>query len=154
MISLLIVAEQPAMRKGLNMRLTAEADFAVVGETGDCETALALAIAHCPDVVLVDADMAFTDGIAIAKILHSMCPKTSIVILSIRDDVFTCKRAEEAGAKAIVVKSLPTDTLLTTIRRVVGSVDFPVATQIDEEKSLAATNKEEVNSNRDMREIS
>ena len=120
MIRLLIVAEQPAMRKGLHMRLAAENDLLVVGEAADCETALALAIANCPDIVLVDADMAYTDGIAVAKILHTMCPQTSVVILSIHDDVQTCKRVSQAGAAAIVVKSLPADTLLTTIREVVG----------------------------------
>lgn len=108
------------MRKGLNMRLAAETDFLVIGEASDCETALAMAISHCPDIALVDADMTVSDGIAVAKILHTICPKTSVVILSIHDDVRTCKRAEEAGAAAIVVKSLPADTLLTAIRAVVG----------------------------------
>jgi DNA-binding NarL/FixJ family response regulator len=120
MIRLLIVAEQPAMRKGLHMRLAAETDFTVIGEAADCETALAMAISHCPDIALVDADMTVSDGIAVANILHTICPKTSVVILSIHDDIRTCKRAEDAGAAAIVVKSLPADTLLTTIRGVVG----------------------------------
>jgi len=120
MIRLLIVAEQPAIRKGLNMRLAAEADLTVIGEAADCETALALAISHCPDIALVDADMTVSDGIGVANILHTVCPKTSVIILSIHDDMRTCKRAEEAGAAAIVIKSLPADTLLTTIRGVVG----------------------------------
>ncbi len=122
MIRLLIVAEQPAMRKGLNMRLAAELDLKVVGEAGDCETALSMAISQCPDIVLVDADMAATDGITVAKILHTICPQTAVVILSIHDDVATCKRATEAGAAAIVVKSLPADTLLTAIRNAAGVV--------------------------------
>ena len=120
MIRLLIVAEQPAMRKGLNMRLAAENDLMVIGEAADCENALALAISQWPDIVLVDADMPSSDGIAVANVLHTLCPQTSVVILSIRDDARTCKRAEEAGAAAIIVKSLPADTLLTTIREVVG----------------------------------
>jgi DNA-binding NarL/FixJ family response regulator len=119
MIRLLIVAEQPALRKGLNMRLAAESDLKVIGEAADCESALSLAISQCPDLVLVDADMPVTDGIAAAKTIHTLCPQISVVLLSIRDDPFTCKRAKEAGVAAIVVKSLPADTLLTTIRRVV-----------------------------------
>ena len=120
MIRLLIVAEQPAMRKGLNMRLTAENDLLVIGEAADCETALALAISNCPDIVLVDADMVFSDGIAVAKLLHTTCPQTSVIVLSIHDDVQMCKRAEQAGVAGMVGKSLPMDTLLTTIRRVGG----------------------------------
>jgi len=107
------------MRKGLNMRLAAENDLLVIGEAADSDTALAMAIANCPDIVLVDADMVNTDGIALANILHTMCPQTSVIILSIHDDARTCRRAGDAGAAAIVVKSLPADTLLTAIRDVV-----------------------------------
>jgi DNA-binding NarL/FixJ family response regulator len=120
MIRLLIVAEQPAIRKGLNMRLAAETDLIVIGEAVDCETALVLAISQCPDIVLLDADMVFSDGIAVAKILHTTCPQTSVIVLSIHDDPHTRQRAEQAGVAGIVGKSLPLDTLLTTIRGVVG----------------------------------
>jgi DNA-binding NarL/FixJ family response regulator len=120
MIRLLIVAEQPAMRKGLNMRLAAENDLIVIGEAADCETALALAIAKCPDIVLVDVDMVFSDGIAVANLLHITCPQTSVIVLSIHDDAHICQQARQAGVAGIVGKSLPMDTLLTTIRGVVG----------------------------------
>jgi len=40
MIRLLIVGDQPGVRKGLLMRLAAEADFDVIGEAADGQTAL------------------------------------------------------------------------------------------------------------------
>jgi DNA-binding NarL/FixJ family response regulator len=100
------------------MRLAAEWDFSIIGEAPDGETALDLAISLCPDVVIIDVDMLSTDGMAIASMLHSACPEVSIVILSIRDDTFTCERAGEVGAAAFVAKSMPADALLMAIRRV------------------------------------
>jgi len=40
MIRLLLVESQPAVRKGLRMRLNVESDVSIVGETGDGLTAL------------------------------------------------------------------------------------------------------------------
>ena len=118
MIRLLIVGDQPAVRKGLHMRLAAEADFAVVGEAKDGETAIQMATAHCPDIVVIDADMLHIDGIALANALHVSCPQTAIIILSLQDDAATCKRVSECGAAALVTKSNPAESLLMTIRQI------------------------------------
>jgi two-component system response regulator NreC len=118
LIRLLIVDDQPAVRKGLRMRLAAEPDLCVVGEALDGETALDLAHSLCPDVVLMDVEMPRMDGLAAASTLHAICPHASIVMLSIRDDAVTRARAEKAGAAAFVTKSVPADMLLATIRRV------------------------------------
>ena len=108
------------MRKGLAMYLAAEADLCVVGEAADGPTALDLATRFCPDIVLVDVEMPSMDGIAMTSTLHIDCPQVSVIILSIHDDVFALKRAAQAGAAAFVDKSMPADTLLTTIRQVVN----------------------------------
>jgi DNA-binding NarL/FixJ family response regulator len=121
MIRLLIVGDQPAVRKGLHMVLDAEVDLSVIGEVSDSETVLALATSLCPDIVIIDIDMLHMDGIDMARTLHQLCPQISIIILSLRDDLLTCTRAEDAGATAFVVKSMPTDTLPKTIRQVAHS---------------------------------
>ena len=118
MIRLLIIADQPPVRKGLQMRLAAELDFSVIGEASDSAVALELAQALCPDIVLIDVDMPNIDGIALTAEMHQICPEASLIILSMHDDVFTCTRASEAGARAFIAKSNPADILLTTIRQV------------------------------------
>jgi DNA-binding NarL/FixJ family response regulator len=118
MIRLLIVEEQPAVRQGLHMRLSAESDLSVIGAVADCEAALALAMSLHPDVVLVDIEMPRNSGMAAAGALHLGYPQASIIILSIHDDALTRARAQEAGAAAFVAKCMPADTLLTTIRQV------------------------------------
>ncbi len=115
-IRLLIVEDQPAVRKGLHMRLAAEADLTVVGEAADCESALDLAASLRPDIVLVDVEMPHADGIATARALRAVFPQVSVIILSFQDDAQTRALAVEAGAVAFVAKSLPADTLLAAIR--------------------------------------
>jgi DNA-binding NarL/FixJ family response regulator len=118
MIRLLIVEDQPAVRKGLLMRLAAEPDLLVVGEAPDGAAALDVAACLCPDVVLIDIEMPDMDGIATASALRSIYPHASVIILSMHDDALTRSRAKEAGVAAFVGKSMPADTLLTTIRQV------------------------------------
>lgn len=119
MIRLLVVGDQPAVRKGLCMRLAAEPDLSVVGEATGEKAVVELATSLCPDVVLVDMDMLHIDGISTVKTLHTAYPQASVILLSMYDNAFNYKRAEHAGAAAFVDKSLPADTLLATIRQVV-----------------------------------
>ena len=117
MIRLLIVEDQPDVRRGLQMRLAAETDFSVIGEATDGQAAVDLTTSLRPDVVLMDVDMPRLDGIATASKLRLMCPQTSVIMLSFQDDVLTRRLAEQAGAVAFVAKSMPADTLLTAIRQ-------------------------------------
>jgi DNA-binding NarL/FixJ family response regulator len=118
MIRLLIVDDQPSVRKAIRMRLAAEDDLLVVGEASDGEAALEQAVSLCPDVVPMDVEMSHMDGIAATCALRKLCPQISVVMLSIHDDPLTQARARDAGAAAFVAKSMPPDALLAAIRRV------------------------------------
>lgn len=99
------------------MRLSVEADFAVIGEATDGAAALDLAASLRPDVVLMDVDMPRLNGIATVSALRSICPHASVIMLSFQDDALTRTLAEQAGAAAFIAKSLPADALLTAIRQ-------------------------------------
>lgn len=62
-IRLLLVDNQPAVRRGLRMRFVLEPDLEVIGEAGDATEAISLAQTLGPDVVLMDVDMSGIDGI-------------------------------------------------------------------------------------------
>src|SRR5436309_3295660 len=115
MIRLLLVDDQPAVRRGLVMRLHMEPDIQIVGEAGTGREALRLAQELAPDVVLMDVEMPEMDGIEATAALTLAVSHSAVVILSIHGDAYTRKRAQAAGAVAFVEKRGATDTLLAAI---------------------------------------
>jgi two-component system, NarL family, response regulator NreC len=117
MIRLLLVDDQPAVRRGLGLRFHLEPDLEVVGEASTGTEALALAQTLTPDVVLMDIAMPGMDGIAATAALRRVVPQSAVVILSIHDDAQTRGRAQAAGAVAFVEKRGAIDSLLAVIRQ-------------------------------------
>ena len=115
MIRLVLVDDQGKVRQGLRMRLLLEPDIAVVGEASNGKEALALVQQLRPDVVLMDIEMPEMDGISATAALHSIVPRSAVVILSIHEDNVTQTRAQVAGAAAFVAKRGSTDELLAAI---------------------------------------
>ena len=66
---ILLVDDQPLLRTGFRMILSAEPDFAVVGEAGDGASAVEIARRLKPDVVLMDIRMPGMDGIQATRAL-------------------------------------------------------------------------------------
>ena len=120
MIRLLLVDDQPAVRRGLGLRFHLEPDLEVVGEASTGAEALALAQTLTPDVVLMDIAMPEMDGIEATVALRRAVPQSAVVILSIHDDAQTRGRAQAAGAVAFVEKRGATEALLSAIRLAAG----------------------------------
>lgn len=117
MIRLLLVDDQPAVRRGLGIRLHLEPDMQIVGEAGNGKEVLSMAKELAPDVVLMDVEMPEMDGIAATAALSAAASTSAVVILSIHDDAQTRGRAQAAGAVAFVEKRGVTDSLLAAIRQ-------------------------------------
>ena len=117
MIRVLLVDDQPAVLRGLGLRLVLEPDIQVVGEASTGKEALALTRARSPDVVLMDVEMPEFDGIETAAALRAAVSRSAVVILSIHDDPLTRIRARAAGAVAFVEKRGTTEDLLAAIRQ-------------------------------------
>ncbi len=117
-IRLLLVDDQPAVRRGLKMRFALEPDLEVVGEAGDTAEAISLARALRPDVVLMDVEMPGVSGIAAIETLRTVTPRSAVVLFTLYDDAAMRARAREAGAAALVAKHQTEETLLlAAIRR-------------------------------------
>ena len=119
-IRVLIVDDQPAVRRGLRLRLTLEPDVEVVGEAQDGAGAVSLARSLRPDVVLMDVRMPGTGGVEATVALRAVAPGSAVVILSLYDDARTRVRAQEAGAAAFVAKTRAEVALPEVIRRAAG----------------------------------
>jgi len=115
-IRLLVVDNQPAVRRGLKMRLALEPDLDVVGEACDADEAVPLARALRPDVILMDFEMPGMSGIAATEGLRTVAPHSAVVIFTLRDDAATREQARAAGAAAFVAKHRTEEVLLAAIR--------------------------------------
>jgi DNA-binding NarL/FixJ family response regulator len=123
MIRILLVDDQPQVRRGLRMNLALEPDFEVVGEAADGNAAMSLASSLHPDVVVMDVEMPGIDAITITQALSSIEPHCAVLILSIHDDAHTQIRAYTAGAAAFVSKRESPERLTAAIRHVVSPND-------------------------------
>ena len=81
----IVVAEDDVLfREGI-ARLLADAGFEVVGRAGDAEDFLRKALAHRPDVAIVDIEMPpgqGADGLRAALQLRTRLPATGVLVLS------------------------------------------------------------------------
>ena len=113
MISILLVEHPPAVRRTLRDRLSIEPDMEVAGEAGDGASAVGLAEALHPDVVLLDAEMPNLDVREVACLLRERSSGAA-VILTLHPTAVT--QALCAGAEIVVGKHEGTAALLAAIR--------------------------------------
>lgn len=116
MIKILLVDDDPNIRRGVRMNLTLEPDFAVVGEAGDGWEALRLARELQPDVVVMDIRLPSLDGLSAAERLQQSQPKCAVIILTLYDEPSNRQRAEQIGVAAFVPKRKTDGDLANAIR--------------------------------------
>jgi CheY-like chemotaxis protein len=115
-IKILIVDDQPDVRKGLKMLLALESDLQVTGEASDGPTALQQFTITRPDVVVMDLELPGIDGITTAEALRRLDPRVKVIMLSIHADPAVQERAREAGVIAYVEKRDGASRLIQEIR--------------------------------------
>ena len=115
-IRVFLVDDQPAIRQGLRLRLSTEADLIVVGEASDGPEAIALAGGLRPDVIVLDVMMPGMNGFMAAQGLRTAAPGSAIVMLSLQDDVASRAQALAAGAAIFVAKHEADLLLVDAIR--------------------------------------
>ncbi|HKS98488.1 MAG TPA: response regulator transcription factor [Rugosimonospora sp.] len=118
MIRLLLADDQTLVRTALATLLDLEGDFQVVAQVGRGDEVVAAALAHRPDVALLDVEMPGMDGLAAAAALHSAQPSCRVIMLTAFGRPGYLRRAMEAGALGFVVKDAPAEQLADAVRRV------------------------------------
>lgn len=117
-LRLLIVDDQPLIRRGLAMMLATEPGIAVVGQAADGIDAVAQALATQPDVVVMDLQMPRASGVVATRQITEQLPATRVVVLTTYDDDELVFEAIRAGAQAYLLKDASEAEVLETIRSV------------------------------------
>jgi two-component system, response regulator PdtaR len=109
-----LIAEDEALIRLDLAEMLVEEGYDVVGEAGDGETAVRLALDLKPDLVILDIKMPIMDGLAAAERIagERVAPVVILTAFSQRDLV---ERARAAGAMAYLVKPFQKSDLVPAI---------------------------------------
>jgi two-component system response regulator DesR len=117
-IRVLLADDEELIRVALAALLDLESDLAVVAQASDGRAAVDAALAHRPDVAVVDLQMSELDGLQVAAELVRALPACAVVILTGHGRPQHLQQALTAGAKGFLPKGSPGGTLADVIRRV------------------------------------
>jgi DNA-binding NarL/FixJ family response regulator len=112
----MIVDDQVMVRAGLAAIVGSQDDLEVVGEAGDGATALTLAAAVAPDVVLMDVRMPGMDGLAATERLAASASPPKVLVLTTFHQDAQVFRALRAGASGFLLKDADPADLVAAIR--------------------------------------
>jgi DNA-binding NarL/FixJ family response regulator len=117
-IRVLVADDQNLVRAGFRVLIDSSEDCCVVAEAANGAQAVALAIEHRPDVVLMDVRMPELDGIAATRqiVADERTAATKILVLTtfdLDDHVFD---ALQAGASGFLLKDTDPEDLLNAVR--------------------------------------
>ncbi|MCU1394370.1 MAG: response regulator [Ilumatobacteraceae bacterium] len=115
MIRILVVDDEPQIRRALSLNLGARGYEVFEATTG--EAALTVIAGEHPDMVLLDLGLPGMDGIMVLEAVRGWT-KVPIIVLTVRDDERSKVEALEAGADDYVTKPFGMAELVARIRAV------------------------------------
>ncbi|MDQ1537798.1 MAG: hypothetical protein QOE58_2191 [Actinomycetota bacterium] len=118
MIRLLVADDHDVIRFGLQTLLDKEPDISVIGVAADGRTAVTMAVADSPDVVLMDLSMPVLDGVAATREIAKLAPSVQVLALTSYSHESMVREAFAAGVHGYMLKDSPPEMLLEAIRAV------------------------------------
>jgi two-component system response regulator NreC len=115
-VRIVLADDHAVMRSGLRMLLDAEADFEVVAEAGDAQSAERYVRGHKPDVLILDLNMPGGSGLDAIGRIRSDAPGTKIVVLTMQRDPAFARQAFATGAVGYVLKNAADTELVLAVR--------------------------------------
>ncbi|UOR11092.1 response regulator transcription factor [Halobacillus amylolyticus] len=116
MITVLFADDHEMVRIGVSAYLSAQADIEVVAEANDGGEAVEMALAHRPDIILMDLVMEEMDGIEATKQIIEQWPQAKIIIVTSFLDDDKVYPALEAGATSYMLKTSKAGEIADAIR--------------------------------------
>lgn len=126
-IHVLVVDDEPALRKVFRTALTASGFVIEEARTG--EEAVDLLPQRPFDLVLLDINMPGIGGVEACREIRALAPKVGILMVTVRDAEHDMVRALEAGADDYVAKPVRFRELVARMRAVLRRLDAASATE-------------------------
>jgi DNA-binding NarL/FixJ family response regulator len=103
-VKVLIADDHGIVRTGIRLLLERQLAIDVVGEANDGVEAVEQALAHRPDLCILDVAMPRMTGLQAAREIRSHLPEARVLMLSMHDDEQYLFEALKAGASGYVLK--------------------------------------------------
>jgi two-component system response regulator YesN len=127
MIKLLIADDEPKILRGLKKSLNWEEwNIEIVGEAEDGEIAFEMAKQLQPDILFLDINMPFLNGLDLIKKLNSELPSSIVIVISGYDEFAYAQEAIRLGVFQYILKPVNTEDLRNAVEQ---------AVQLHEEKT-------------------
>jgi len=117
-IRVLLADDHHLVREALALLLGTEDGIEVVADVGRGDEAVDRALAHRPDVAVLDIDMPGLDGLSAAERLSAALPSCRVVIVTGHGRPGNLRRAMAAGVRGFLGKDAPGSRLAEVIRQV------------------------------------
>lgn len=114
----LLADDHPLFRKGLRTLLNSLPETAVVGEATSGASAVEMALALQPDVILMDLQMPEGGGLSAIRRLTGEWPEARILVVTLFEDDESVFAALKAGARGYVLKDADEDDMVRAIQAV------------------------------------
>jgi DNA-binding NarL/FixJ family response regulator len=106
---ILIVDDHAHAREGIREILEEYEDFVIVGEGKNGEEAIKLTEELMPDIILMDIQMPFMNGLEATKRIKLKFPYVKIVMITVSDDITDLFDALKKGAQGYLLKNLESE---------------------------------------------
>ena len=117
-ISVLLADDHAIVRRGFRRLLEDDPEITVVGEASDGDEAIRLAGDLKPRVVVMDAAMPNTNGLAATQAISQKWPEIAVLMLSMHAEQTLVRQALASGAKGYVLKNAMDLDLAAAVKRV------------------------------------
>jgi len=114
---ILLVDDDPRVRRVISTMLSRHSGWEICGEAGDGQQSVELARTTNPDLILMDVSMPVMNGLDATRILRREIPRVDVILVSQNDPKVISHQAAEVGARAYCSKSDLARNLVPIIER-------------------------------------
>lgn len=114
----ILIDDHRLFNDGLSLVLRDSMDFVVVEQVYDSRLALEVCSRLNPDLVLVDVNMPYYDGLTVVEQLRQLPVPCPIVVISMYAEKHEIARFGTLDINGYIAKTVPADRLLLLLRRV------------------------------------
>jgi DNA-binding NarL/FixJ family response regulator len=123
-ISVLLVDDHILVRRGFRRMLEDDAEIEVVGEAGDGNEAVELAIQLKPRVVVMDFALPSMNGAVATRLIRKALPEVEVLMLSMHEEPTYVRTCLDAGARGYLLKNAVDLELIEAVKQVAAGIEM------------------------------